>query len=160
MTVFALLKEIEQKTGIKFGFLTINGRIEVQKTVFLLKFFKIQGAMKYNFDIYLHGPYSSGLTNEYLNKGGMKLRFAESEDRIPDKTLEMIREITLQYKGKQEYIQFLEGLTTLISLRDNFDTPKEALNRARRLKPYMEESVWKEVIDFIEGKNLWECGNI
>ncbi len=156
MTFFDLLKELEQKMGIKFDLLTLEGRIEVQKSVFLLKYFKSKGLMKYDFDIYLHGPYSAQLAYEYLSKGRMKLRFAKSKDKIPDKTIEMMKQIILKDKDKpEEYIEFLEGLTTLLSLSQDFGGPDEALLKAITLKPYMEDSIWEESIDFIKEKELW-----
>ncbi|WP_393971350.1 hypothetical protein OXIME_001624 [Oxyplasma meridianum] len=156
MTIFDLLKELEKKIDIKFDILTLDGRIEVQKSVFLLKYFKIKEAMKYNFDIYLHGPYSAKLADEYLSNGKGKLRIAQSKDQISDKTIQIIRQIILKDKDKQTNILFLEGFTTLLSLRHDFIGPAEALIKAKTLKPYMKDSIWKASIDFINEKELWD----
>ncbi len=156
MKIFDALKEINIKTGIKFDVITLDNRIFFQKTVFLLKYFNFKGARKYDFNIYLHGPYSADLAHEYLIKGRWKLRYAKSKNQVNDNTIELIKQILLKFDDPKKEIKFLEALTTLLSLSSEFNLPVDALFKAKTLKPYMEDSIWEESINFININKIWK----
>ncbi|USG99844.1 hypothetical protein K1720_10225 [Thermococcus argininiproducens] len=59
----AFLKALEKKTGYKFTIETFEDRMRLQKLVYLAKHFGID--LEYNFTLYIRGPYSSELADDY-----------------------------------------------------------------------------------------------
>ena len=59
----AFLKVLERKAGYKFTIKTFEDRVRLQKFVYLAKHFGID--LKYNFNLYIRGPYSSELADDY-----------------------------------------------------------------------------------------------
>lgn len=108
-------------------------------------------ARKYHFSHYIHGPYSSSLANQYFENGENKLENAVPDPSISTDTIKIIREA--DSKG----VNFLEALTTLLSLRDQFYSARLALSKAETLKPYMDEKLWIEAEQFIKRyPTLWK----
>lgn len=142
MDIFNGLKKIERHTR-KFTVSNLNGRIRVQKNVYLLRVLGYSPAFKFEFKNYIHGPYSTALAKTYYTVGKERLQNSLPDSSIPQLTIDIIAEAD----GKG--IPFLEALTTLISLRVEFNNPRSAVRKAKELKPYMDESFWEESVDFL-----------
>ncbi len=150
MDIFNGLKELEKHTR-KFNVKSLNGRIRVQKNVYLLKVLRYSPALKYDFTNYIHGPYSTTLANTYYTEGKEKLQNSIPDRNLPKSTIDIIKE------ADDKGIQFLEALTTLISLSTQFVSPSSAVNSAKKLKPYMNETFWNESLEFLKKYQvLWK----
>src|SRR5438132_2932769 len=56
------------REGLKTSF---GARLRLQKASFLLNYLSVQPFTKYNFNLYLRGPYSSRLASEYYDLDGI-----------------------------------------------------------------------------------------
>lgn len=59
----AFLKALEDRIGYKFSISSFEDRLKLQKIVYIAKYFGID--LGYHFDLYIRGPYSSELADDY-----------------------------------------------------------------------------------------------
>jgi hypothetical protein len=137
------LKAISAETGQSFSISTKPGRFEIQKTVYLLKRLGFASAQRYEYNIYLNGPYSPGLAEVYYAYEDDGLNGVQASNEL---TPEMYATIAEAREGSHE---FLEGLTTVIDGVTREGSPQHAIGWARTIKPHIGQSVWKEVQAFL-----------
>ena len=60
-----LIELLEDKIGYDFDVDSFESRLELQKYVYLVRYFSDD--LKYSFNLYAHGPYSPSLAGEYYS---------------------------------------------------------------------------------------------
>jgi uncharacterized protein YwgA len=138
------LNALSVRTGHSFTMRTQAGRFRIQKTVYLLRHMDYPAAQRFEFNIYLMGPYSPDLARAYYLLGDDGIRSSGKAEDIPGNVVELINEVS----AKPD--QFLEGLTTLLDVRTQTTTAASALAQSKFIKPHLSDSVWREVRAFLQ----------
>lgn len=150
LDVFNGLRQLEKNTGMAFSMNSLLGRIRIQKNVYILKVMGYKPAEKYDFALYIHGPYSTGLASAYYALGQKGFRLLSPSNDIPKGMIDLLVDIN------ERGVDFLEALTTLLSLRGGFSNPKIAIQRAKELKPFLDSQLWEEALNFVgANQHLW-----
>jgi uncharacterized protein YwgA len=136
------LKTISGQVGHPFSMMTKPGRFRIQKTVYLLKHLGCDRAERYEFNIYLNGPYSPSLAEVYyaLEDDGLN---SVTPAELSPRTIATIADAL----GKSS--DFLEGLTTVIDGVASQGSPQAAIEWAKSIKPHLSETTWGEVRAFL-----------
>jgi len=112
----AILNTYLTELGVPPRIKTLNDRIRVQKAIYLAQ---AAGAdLGYDYNWYLHGPYSPELANDYY-----KLSEAIFMNKIP-----ATADPEAPADGpklKDSYTATLKSLAPIVALPDNFDRPQE-----------------------------------
>ena len=137
------LNAIAAATGKTFTMTDEAGRFKIQKAVCLLQRLGYPPAQRFDFNIYLKGPYSPDLTACYYALEDDGIRAAGEAVDIPPATLAILIEALRKSPA------FLEGVTTLLDVNLQTRHLPAALARARAIKPHLEETTWKEVRGFL-----------
>lgn len=120
-------------------------RFKVQKFVFISKYFGWNH--NYNFSLYIHGPYSNVLSNEYYSN------IFEYNPLIIDE---------LNIKEFKEFIcdksdNFLEAASTILFISDDKNFSLEySINQLSKLKPHIPLNVVKDAYYEIKDFNLFD----
>jgi uncharacterized protein YwgA len=138
------LKALEDKGVLSFNKNLFNNRLKVQKYVFIANEFGF-GAT-YNYSLYIHGPYSSSLADDYYGIDNFQEKAALELD---DRFVKLV-------KGKSE--EWLELAATIIMIKKRYAsiTHDNLIGLVKTVKPYAERDCLKNIIDILE-KN--ECLN-
>ena len=142
-TIAKALRTISARTGRPLTMMTKPGRFEIQKTVYLLKRLGYPPAAKYEYNVYLNGPYSPGLAEVYYALSDAGLRSAPP---ATDVRQDVLGTISIALAGSPE---FLEGLTTVIDGISAQGSAPLALSWAKTIKPHINEATWREVRTFL-----------
>jgi uncharacterized protein YwgA len=137
------VKAISISSGETFTMRTKPGRFRLQKTVYLLKRLKYPAASKFEYNIYLNGPYSPDLAQVYYALEDDGLAGATPAADLPSKSIDTISEALSLGED------FLEGVTTVIDAIHQNETLAQAMLWARGIKPHLGEFTWKEVRRFL-----------
>lgn len=145
----ATRKEIERVfeiLEIKPSMGTFNDRIKLQKIVYLTEYaFGIN--LGFDFDWYLHGPYSSELTKVMFDKEkgfGIKL----NESKL--KKLEKARQFFKTYGSRKE-LELLGSLCYILKLiKGSKVTDNQAIERFSELKPHFSNKEIRESHEIIK----------
>lgn len=137
------LKAVSTGAQHPFSMQTKDGRFEIQKTVYLLRALAYDPAKRYDYNIYLNGPYSPDLAAVYYAFEDEGLASAVSATDIPSETLDTI------VNALSRSPHFLEGLTTVIDGCHSQGGSVNALGWAKSIKPHINEAVWQEVQAFL-----------
>jgi hypothetical protein len=137
------LRAIAGHSAQSFSMQSKPGRFRIQKTVYLLKRMGYPAAKKYEFNIYLNGPYSPDLAATYYALGDEGLRAGTAAPDVGQARLETVTEAL---QGSDD---FLEGLTTVVDGIVTFHHRPRALAWAKSIKPHLAEPVWQEVRRFL-----------
>lgn len=124
-----ILKRMAQETGLRYQRRDFQGRIRIQKTIYLLKALGYRKVQRFQFNLYIRGPYSPRLARAYYDLSARDLSRARSA-WIPEEILEPATDAILGG------IPFLEVLTTLhlIGERDWRRGKEELLDHVRWIK--------------------------
>lgn len=127
----AVLETLAKATGRSFGHDTFGERLRTQKAIYLLKVLGIPAARRYDFNLYLRGPYSPDLAKDYFMIAPQMAGVAP--EPIPERQLRVIEEFVTQGDS------FLEAAATIHFIKAHSEeTTKEAiLAHARRIKPQL-----------------------
>ena len=99
---------LNDKIGFSFDIDNFDHGLKLQKYVFLAKYFEFKH--NYHYNLYIRGPYSSDLADDYYDIFHDKLS--------SDNSLEMSNEFFDLVKDKN--IDWLESATTMLSLYDDY----------------------------------------
>ncbi len=136
------LRAVSERSGTAFRMSSRPGRFRIQKAVYLLQQLGYPAATRYGYTLYLMGPYSPELSRAYYALGDGGLARAPGASDVPARTLDTVVE-ALRHPD-----DFLEALSTLLSVR----RPREPLSRAmfwaRDIKPHISATTWGEVARF------------
>jgi len=144
------LRQIADATGSSIDITSKEGRIRVQKLVYLLKAGGYAPAQKFEFNLYQNGPYSPDLTEVYFHFGNEGIATAQGNGDIP---ADLIGTITA---ADSKGVLFLEALATTLdttaALRKQGNIGANlspGLSWARSIKPHIGETTWREVREFL-----------
>jgi hypothetical protein len=143
--IAAALKSIASATGQEFSMQTKPGRFRIQKTVYLLRTLSYPSALKFEYNIYLNGPYSPELAQVYYALEDDGLARAAPAAELSPKAIKLVAEAIA--KGED----FLEGLTTVLDGLPREGRPAQAMEWAKSVKPHLNEETWREVKAFLAG---------
>ncbi len=137
------LNAIAEETRKPFTMRNEPGRFRIQKTVYLLQRLGYAPARRFDYNLYMMGPYSPELTACYyaLEDRGLRAAGVATDLREP------MRRVVAE--ALQHGDAFLEGLTTLLDVNRETHHLPAALARARAIKPHLDEPTWKEVRGFL-----------
>lgn len=159
-TLVVFLKALERKAGYKFTIKMFQDRLRLQKIVYIAKYFGID--LGYYFDLYIRGPYSSELADDYYaieNKFGGELpkvseelvsKFAQNENLL--KFAEMLK----KYHMESYTLELIA--TLLIYMKNRSINPltlspekeKYIIETIHEMKPYFSELAIKQALDIIK----------
>lgn len=115
----AFTEFLQDTCGFKFDVNSFNHRIRLQKYVFISKFLGWNN--KYDYNIYVRGPYSPDLAKDYYNLKDVSISPEESKGFLSGLDKDKFSQII---QGKR--IEWLEVGTTMLSL---YDSNKDKVKR-------------------------------
>lgn len=118
-----------------------NFRLKVQKFVYIAKYFGWNHAYEYN--LYIRGPYSSALADEYYN---MDIYNNYSPVKIDDFKVKPFKNFV-----KDKSIHYLESASTILFyLNDNPNLSREnAIEELHKIKPHIDSEIAGNAYDDI-----------
>lgn len=143
LAVAKALNAIANVAGTPFTKTTEEGRFLIQKAVYLLKVLNYPAARRFDFNIYLMGPYSPELTKCYYELEDDGIASAGVAKDIPPATRDTV--VAALAKGHD----FLEGLTTVIDVQRQLGHLPAALANAKAIKKHLDANTWLEVRTFL-----------
>lgn len=146
----ALLAGVLRRIG-RFSLSKFQDRLRLQKTVYLLQAFGIY--LGYNFNWYLYGPYSPGLTRDAFEVVPVLDRF--SALRFADEETEKRFNLFVNFLGdKKDDPQWLElvGSLHMLKLVYGEQGKEEIFKKTAEKQPYLSDdkraAAWKRLRDF------------
>lgn len=144
--LLAFIEFLDRKMGFKFDVNTFENRFRLQKYVFISKF--LGADFKYGHSMYLRGPYSSALAEDYYNLETLR---KDDKDYLDYFEKEKFIEIV---KGKDN--EWLEIATTLLSVYKSYkrlfegkSLEKKVVEATNEIKSFADkktiEVMWKEL---------------
>lgn len=108
-----------------------DDRLSLQKGCYILNAWGYGPSFKFN--MYVHGPYSSSLADQYYKIGDITFR----ETNIPEKAIRDLHDVFS--KG----LPYVESYATLMMIRDNSPnaTYEGIIKRALELKPHLKKQI-------------------
>ena len=145
---------LKESIGFCFDINKFEDRIKLQKYVFIGKFFGLKHDYKYN--MYIRGPYSSDLANDYYELGKL-----ENDHYSPDLYLN-IEDFSSLVKDKG--VEWLESATTMLSLFSNYKSNykselnstdfEKLMNDVGEIKHLISKNLIKQVCGELREYNL------
>jgi hypothetical protein len=144
------LRRIGEESGQPPRMDSKEARIRLQKLVYLLKVGGYPPAQKFEFNMYVNGPYSPDLAEVYYAFENPGLATAEPAKDIPDR---LVADIAA---ADANGVDFLEALATAIDLaksgqRQGMGTSPlgKGLEWAKSIKPHIDRQTWTGVREFL-----------
>lgn len=135
------LERLEQEAQVAFSPGSFQGRLRIQKVVYLLQAMGETAGRKFGFSVYYRGPYSPMLAKAYYGRLPGSFAVGQSQDDIPPETIKALAQAADQGND------FLEAASTLHAYgkRPNYGK-EEAMNVVERMKPHLDietiEAAW------------------
>ncbi len=157
MQLLEFIKQLENKDLLKFDILggsdeSFNNRFRIQKLVFIAKYFGLDS--EYNYRIYLHGPYSSRLADDYFNL---------AKHNNPNNFNKEINDNKFKKEDFFNFVQnrddeWLEACSTILSLADVYSTKEDLLNKVYEIKAHIPKSKISQVFSELDNRNIIKFG--
>lgn len=158
-TLGGFVEALRKTIGFNFNVNRFDHRLRLQKLVYLAKVLGVP-RLDYNFNLYLRGPYSPQLAEDYYSLGGGLISEDEVLAFMNDKAFCKFTELVNGKDGT-----WLEIATTLIELKRVVDDmarlglvegdKEEALiNLTRRRKPFVYRKYIKDVLDTLKSNQI------
>ena len=127
---------------------SFDDRLRIQKAVFLLKHLGVKPFDRYDFNMYLRGPYSPGLANEYYNLTGKPAGEIGFDEKTGELLLWFISHETA----------WLEVAASVISIKENYPRMKdpEVLSLLRMSKPWVEAKFFGSLSSELRDRGVLE----
>ena len=130
-----------------------RNRFMIQKYVYLAKYFGLD--MGYGFSMYLHGPYSRTLADDYYE-------LAESEAMDKAAGFPITRTSDLNGLDQASFYNFVDGkdlewleaASTLLSLRPHFNERRLLLERTANMKEHIPQNIIESILGTLETNGL------
>ena len=121
-----------------------RGRLRVQKAAYLLRYLGVHPFTKYDFSLYIHGPYSPELAREYYSEKSDETTMPEIDRDI----LELL-EWFMSHDDR-----WLEIATSILMIREQYTKIKdrEVLSILRLSKPWITDKEFREVYRELRSK--------
>ncbi|MEM1689632.1 MAG: hypothetical protein QXX33_01205 [Candidatus Hadarchaeales archaeon] len=122
-------------------------RLKIQKAVFLLKHFGVKPFTSYDFNLYLHGPYSPKLAEDYYN---ISETTKPAEVRLDDDKKKLL------YWFIDHDCRWLEVATSIISLNERYGklSNDEIYSILRVSKSWLEKAEFEKIKRELEEHGL------
>ena len=139
-----MLARIEEATRKRFNPRSFDGRLRIQKAIYLLKSMGHPVARHYRYNMYLRGPYSPELTRDYYQLMEREIRPIDVE--INDIMLTVVRDAVARGDG------FLEAVATVHSIYKTnapLGDRENIIRMARSIKPQLHhhyDDAWEFLI--------------
>jgi uncharacterized protein YwgA len=119
-------------------------RLRVQKAAYLLKYLGVQPFTRYDFSLYIHGPYSPDLAREYYSEKSEGSQVPEIDNDI----LELLK--WFMDHGDR----WLEIATSILMIRERYPEigAEEILSILRLSKPWITDSEFGEILGELRSK--------
>ena len=119
-------------------------RLRVQKASYLLRYLGVHPFTKYDFSLYIHGPYSTELAREYYSEKSEEATVPE----IDNDTLELLKWF-MDHNDR-----WLEIATSILMIREQYTKIKdrEVLSILKLSKPWLSEDEFREVYRELKSK--------
>jgi uncharacterized protein YwgA len=119
-------------------------RFRVQKAAYLLKYLGVRPFTKYDFSLYIHGPYSPELAREYYLE-------RSEEPQVPaisDDKLELLN----WFMNHDE--RWLEIATSILMIRERYPriSSEEMLSILRLSKPWITREEFEKILSELKSK--------
>jgi len=134
-SLIAFIKALRDNGILDFNIDNFNHRLKLQKYVFIARKFGLDLGYKYN--LYLRGPYSPLLAEDY---------YAIKEGEVTPKSIELDGRFVELIKNKSA--RWLELASTIIMIRDRYriSDPEGIISLMRITKPYATKHELLEII--------------
>ncbi len=144
----SILRRLAQETGQAFDPSVFENRVRIQKAIYLLQSTGYGPATRWDFSMFVRGPYSPSLTREYYGFEGLSIRPAAPAS-IPGRYLNPVVEATK--KG----VAFMECVATLhlVTRNNPGRSKKELLAQTALLKPELKRYL-QEAWAFLQAHRL------
>ena len=118
-------------------------RLRIQKAAYLLKHLGVEPFAKYDFSLYINGPYSPELAREYFSE-----KIEEEAPEIDNDILELL-EWFMNHGDK-----WLEIATSILMIRERYPDigAEETLSILRLSKPWITDSEFGEILGELRTK--------
>ena len=125
---------------------SFNERLKVQKAAFLLRHKGIAPFTKYNFSLYLHGPYSPTLATTYYSLTGVKA----SPLHLDTKLMALLKWFTSNNE------KWLEVASSIISIKERYTNakPDDIYSVLTLSKPWVNRAMFKSVLTQLDKKEI------
>lgn len=135
------MKTLEDKDILSFNKNLFNNRLKVQKYVFIAKKFGLR--LPYNYSLYIRGPYSSSLADDYY----------EIEDYHSSNALEINEDFFKLVKNKSE--TWLELAATIIMIRERYQNiaDEKLLALVKNAKPHAKKTELRKILSLLRKYN-------
>jgi uncharacterized protein YwgA len=155
----AFIHALEDRGLLKFDILgngerSFDNRFMIQKYVYLARYFNLE--MGYGFSMYLHGPYSRSLADDYYDLAideAMEAEFGPgSVSRTSDLNGLQVNTFFEFVNGRDR--EWLEAATTLLSLSRHFTDRRRLLERTTNMKDHIPEGRIESILRTLEKNGL------
>ncbi len=122
----------------------LEDRLKLQKAVLLLKHLKVKSFRKYDFNMYLRGPYSPELASDYYRLEGVEPEPVEGADV----------EIVKWFASHDP--RWLEIASSILWIKEAYprSKPKEVYSILTLSKPWVGEKEFKRIFRELKEKSL------
>jgi hypothetical protein len=141
-TIASALRIVSLKLHRTFSMNTQPGRFRIQKTVYLLGRAGYRPAQRFGYNLYLKGPHSPDLARAYYALGDAGLIAAPPATDLP----ESVCQTAIDALNHDD--DFLEALSTALSVSSPRAPFSQAVGRARAIKPHFDPETWGDVERF------------
>jgi uncharacterized protein YwgA len=134
----SFVKALDDYGVITFDKNRFNHRLKMQKYVYIARCFGIR--MPYNYSLYIHGPYSPSLADDYYAVGNY-------QNNVP---LDINEKFVKLVKGKSE--EWLELAATTIMVRKRYSEMNHntLIDLVKTAKPWTDSSALRSIVATLE----------
>ena len=124
---------------------SFDNRLRVQKAVFFLKHLGVKPFTDYEFNAYLHGPYSPALAQDYYRLKGVEPTPVELGDK----------EALLKWFTSHN-LDWLEVCSSILSIRERYPRidDEETYKLIIFSKPWVEKTFFEDIIKELEARGV------
>ena len=135
------LKALDDAGIIDFDKNRFNHRLKLQKYVFIAQKFGFK--TNYNYSLYIHGPYSSNLADDYYHISNFKDREPMALD---------FRFVKLVRNKSEEWLELASTILMIIERYGNVDH-NTLISLVKTVKPFAEREHLMEIVRSLERHN-------
>ena len=142
MRLANFLRALDEACILDFDKHRFNHRLKIQKYIFIAQ--KLGFATKYNYSLYIHGPYSSNLADDYY-------RINDFKNTEP---VELDSRFVRLVKNKSE--EWLELASTILMIRGRYEgiDDERLVRLVTTVKPFAQREQLIDIIRTLERCNV------
>jgi uncharacterized protein YwgA len=136
-----------------------ENRFKIQKYVFLAKYFGLD--MKYDYNLYIHGPYSSALADDYYELATNLVRNNNNNNRNDIDANKKKPPLPDTFDANAFYgfvagknLEWLEAASTLLSLNESFTDRESLLDRITNMKDHIPREKIESILSELEKRRF------